>query len=230
MRIGILQPSYLPWLGFFEQMYKSDIFVIYDDVQYDKHGWRNRNRIKSANGVQWITVPVLTKNKNKPLVKDVILDNRENWRRKHLNSLKLNYGKAAYFEEYIGIFEECYSREWELLLDLNIELISKICSVLGIKREIKLSSDLGISGDRIERLVKICKHFGADEFYEGKAGENYLDENVFLEQGITLKYQDYKHPEYRQLYGEFVPYMSVVDLIFNEGERSLKILTENTEN
>lgn len=226
MRIGILQPGYLPWLGFFEQVYKSDVFVIYDDVQYDKNGWRNRNRIKTANGIQWITVPVLVKGKQQPLIKDVRIDNSSNWRKKHLASITANYSKAMYFDNYIGLFKRCLEREWEYILDLDMEFIQLFCEVLELKCKMYYASDLGISGDKVSRLINICEHFGADIFYEGQAGKNYIDEEIFLQRGISIEYQDYHHPVYRQLYGDFIPYLSIVDLLFNEGPNSLDILKQ----
>mgnify|MGYP001558939589 CR=1 FL=1 len=123
MVIGILQPGYLPWLGFFEQMHRSDVFIIYDDVQYDRESWRNRNRIKSANGIQWLTVPVHFKLSEAPLITEVKTDNTANWRKKHLFSIRQNYAKAPYFKDYIGLFEEAYSRDWEYLLDLDLFFI-----------------------------------------------------------------------------------------------------------
>lgn len=230
MRIGILQPGYLPWLGFFEQVYKSDVFIIYDDVQYDKHGWRNRNRIKSANGIQWLTVPVLTTGKNKPLIKDVMIDNHLNWQKKHITSIRNNYGKAEYFKDYIEIFDKVYSKKWDFLIDLDIELIDRLCKALGLNRQIRFSSELGICGDRIQRLIGICKLFNADVFYEGESGKNYIDEENFKNEGITIEYQTYHHPTYKQLYGDFIPYMSIIDLLFNEGDKSLQILSGITEN
>lgn len=225
MVVGILQPGYLPWLGFFEQVYMSDVFIIYDDVQYDKHGWRNRNRIKTTNGVQWLTVPVLLKFKEHPLINEAKIDNRVKWRTKHLLSIKQNYSKAPFYEEYIDIFEEAYSREWECLIDIDMFFIVKLAECLGLKnKKIVKSSILTVEGDRIKRLANICKIFKADTFYEGASGKNYIDESYFSEYGIMVKYQDYKHPIYNQLYGDFVPYLSVIDLLFNHGKESLSIL------
>ena len=225
MIIGILQPGYLPWLGFFEQMYKSDVFVIYDDVQYDKEGWRNRNRIKSANGVQWLTVPVQFKLSAAPPITEVKIDNKSNWRKKHLASIRQNYTKAAFFKNYIEFFEEVYDREWEYLIDLDIFLISGLAGFLGMPpKAIHRSSNLNVSGDRIGRLINICKCFGADTFYEGYSGKNYIEENDFLMQGIRVVYQKYNHPIYKQLYGDFVPYLSAIDLLFNHGDKSLNII------
>lgn len=225
MRIGILQPGYLPWLGFFEQMRKSDVFVIYDDVQYDKESWRNRNRIKIANGIQWLTVPVMVNLETHPLVYEVKIDNKTNWRKKHLFSIRQNYSKAPYFKNYIDIFEEAYSKEWEYLAEIDIYFILKLAECLGMKDKKPIrSSSLNIKGGRIERLINICKLFNADTFYEGAAGKNYIDDTQFLRHGIKVEFQDYKHPVYKQLYGDFVPYLSVIDLLFNHREESLAIL------
>ena len=225
MVIGILQPGYLPWLGFFEQMWRSDIFVIYDDVQYDKEGWRNRNRIKSANGVQWLSVPVLFKLSDAPLIKDIKIDNKTNWRKKHLASIRQNYTKAPFFKDYIGFFEAAYARHWEYLLDLDMFFIAGLAQFLGMAdKVIHLSSSVGVQGDRIGRLINLCRHFGVDTFYEGHSGRNYIDEELFLAQGVTVEYQSYQHPMYNQLYGEFVPYLSVIDLLFNHGRESIAII------
>lgn len=224
----ILQPGYIPWCGFFDQMYRSDIFVIYDDISFDRHGWRNRNRIKTAQGIQWLTVPVLTAKQDWPLIKDIMIDSSDNWRRKHLRSIQQHYSKALYFKDYIGIFEENYSKEWKYLLDLDIAFIYVLREVLGITAEIKFSSDLNIQGDKIQRLVDTCLKLGATQFLEGAAGKNYLEgfgESLFEKNGIKLVYQDYQYPTYTQLYGDFIPYLSIVDLLFNEGGRSLEILT-----
>ena len=223
MVIGILQPGYLPWLGFFEQLYKSDVFVIYDDVQYDKNGWRNRNRIKTANGIQWLTVPVTLKFQD--YIKDVHIDNKTNWRKKHISALKLNYAKSPYLKNYIPIFEEAYAREWEMLIDLDMFFIEKLALAIGIEeKKIIKASDLKIEGGRIDRLMKICKHCGADIFYEGAAGTNYINAEDFASQGIKVEFQDYKHPVYSQPYGDFVPYMSAIDMLFNCGPESLSTL------
>ena len=225
MKIGILQPGYLPWLGFFEQVYSSDIFVIYDDVQYDKHGWRNRNRIKTANGIQWLTVPVHVSLKEPLLIKEVRIDNSQNWTKKHLLSIKQNYAKAPFYEDYKTIFEEVYSREWEYLFDIDTYFIERLMESFLIRgKKIIRSSSLDIEGDRIERLIGICRMFKADTFYEGAAGRNYIDVSQFAPHGIKVQYQDYKHPIYNQLYGGFVSHLSAIDLLFNHGPESLSIL------
>ena len=221
----ILQPGYLPWLGFFEQMYCCDIFVVYDDVQYDKHSWRNRNRIKTSQGWQWLSVPVLTSGHNKPINKEILIDNSHNWRVKHHAAIQQNYSKAAYFSQYFDAFDAIYKAEWKYLIDLDMALISKLCEFMGLQRQIVFASDLNIGGRSTERLIAICHALNADSFYEGKAGETYIAPAVFQEAGVRLIYQDYHHPVYRQQYGKFIPYMSTVDLLFNHGPDSLDILS-----
>ncbi len=220
----ILQPSYLPWLGYFAQLMRSDVFVIYDNVQYDKHSWRNRNRIKTAQGPHWLTVPVLTRGQNWPTNRDVKIDNLHDWRRKHWLSLRQSYARAPFFSDYAGIFEPLYARTWDFLLDLNMASFTAMSAALGIKREIRLASELGVEGTSTERLVRICQALGADCFYEGAAGRDYIDPAVFEAANITLEFQDYGHPTYPQLHGNFVPYLSAVDLLFNCGPKSLEIL------
>lgn len=225
MKIGILQPGYLPWLGFFEQMYISDVFVIYDDVQYDKEGWRNRNRIKGPNGIQWLTVPVYFKLSDRQLIHEIKIDNKINWRKKHFTAFSTNYARAPFFKKYIEVFQKAYEHEWKYLVDIDMFFITKMAECLGMNdKKIIRSSSLNIKGDRIERLVNICKMFKADIFYEGASGKNYIDESSFTNYGIKVEFQDYKHPTYKQLYGDFIPYLSVIDLLFNYGEDSLSVL------
>ena len=229
MRIVILQPGYLPWSGFFEQMYRSDIFVIYDDVQYDKDSWRNRNRIKTPQGTQWLTVPVRINFEELPLINEVKIDNAKDWKKKHLFSIRQNYSKAPFFKKYINIFEEGYARTWDYLIDVDLYFINKLAESLDMKdKKIIMSSALNVKGNRMDRLLNLCKKFGADTFYEGAAGRNYIDDEYFAKNGIKVEYQDYRHPVYTQLYGVFMPYLSVIDLLFNNGGETLSILTQAT--
>ena len=223
-RVAVIQPGYLPWLGFFELMASSDVFVIYDDVQFDKNGWRNRNRIKTAEGAQWLTVPVLVKGKNKPLNNEVNVK-EEGWRKKHLKSLRHNYVKSEHFNNVFGMLEKGFSRNTDKLIDIDMFFVNKIKEYLDIKTDVVLSSSLSVKGEsKTGRLINICKHFDATHYYNGAAGKELYKKEDFAAHGITLEFQDYKHPEYTQLYGEFVPYLSVVDLLFNEGKASLDII------
>lgn len=224
----ILQPSYLPWLGYFEQIWKSDVFVLYDDVQFDKNGWRNRNRIKTPDGPRWLTVPVRAHLGAK--INEVEIDNRQNWRKKHLKNIESAYQKAPYFEEYFEYFKKIYEQEWKYIAELDIFLIHLINDFLGLDRQILRSSELGLTGGgKVGRLVEICRSLKADVFYEGQAGKNYIDDKEFEDNDIRIIYQNYRHPSYRQSYGDFAPYLSVIDLLFNEGPKSLEIITINSE-
>lgn len=224
--VVIVQPSYLPWLGYFAQMWRSDIFIIYDDVQYDKHGWRNRNRIKTPQGSQWLTVPVLHHGKGRPLISEVQIDNTQPWSRRHLQAISQNYRKAPYFADYIGRFTELLAKDWTHLLELDVAFLQILCDMLGLRRDVIRASTLGIEGAGAERLVEICRHLGAGRFFEGAAGQDYIDSSLFAAAGITLEYQDYRHPVYPQLHGEFVSHLSVVDLLFNVGPQSLETLAQ----
>jgi len=225
MRVVVLQPSYLPWLGYFDQINRADVFVFYDDVQYDKNGWRNRNRIKTPQGRQWVTVPVVTKNRFGASINEVDIDSRTNWSAKHMKTLSQNYSRSPYFKEYVSTFEEAYSKEWGKIADLDIAFIEAISEVLGIETTFVRSSELDIRGDRLERLLEICLKFGAEHYLTGDSAKDYMDEELFASHGIKVEYQNYIHPVYTQLHGEFLSHLSVVDLLFNCGPESLSIIS-----
>ncbi|MFH0813968.1 MAG: WbqC family protein [Pseudomonadota bacterium] len=224
MRVGILQPGYLPWLGFFEQVFRCDTFVLYDDVQFDKNSWRNRNRIKTPDGPLWLTVPVYQKDHTSQTLLETKIVEKQDWARKHLNSIKAYYSKAHFFSLYFSALSEILQRGWTYLVDLDIALIHYLLRELGIMTPVIRSSALGMPGEKTDRLVAICNALGATAFYEGAAGRNYIEEEQFKAGGIILEYQDYHHPTYPQLYGAFTPYLSVIDLLFNCGKESLKII------
>jgi hypothetical protein len=223
MRAVILQPGYLPWLGFFEQMYNADAFVFYDDVQYTGRDWRSRNRIKTPNGASWLTVPVAVAGRSS-LIKDAKIADKK-WAKQHLTSLRLNYGRAPYYSLVFPLLEEVMREDWLFLSDLDITLIRRINAMLNLDRTIYLSSQLNIKGQRSERLLKICQAIGAQVYLSGAAATDYLDVGLFEKNEIKVEFQDYQHPVYEQLWGDFIPYLSVVDLLFNHGPDSLAIIT-----
>lgn len=225
--VGILQPGYLPWLGFFEQVYRCDVFVLYDDVQFEKGGWRNRNRIKTSTGPQWLTVPVLLKGLDFPSIKDVIINSSVPWQKKHIKSIMQNYSKAPFFETYADGLFGILNRSWKYLVDLDIQLIHWVAKQLNIGTEIRLSSDLNITGSNVHRLIDIIHALNGNHFYEGSAGENYIDASIFERSGISVTFQDYKHPAYPQLHGNFLSHLSIIDLLFNCGSDSLKVLASS---
>lgn len=229
MTIAIMQPGYLPWMGFFELMYHSEIFVFRDEVQYDK-SWRNRNQIKTPRGVRWLTVPLHVH--GRPKISEVKIDNSRNWRIDHLRILEANYSKAPYFRKYFSHIQEVLNQEWGLLIDLDIALIKVIARALGLHRKMILASDLKVDNGKVDKLIAICKELGANVFYEPAGGKDYLGGQVerFRQEGIELIFQDFHCPNYNQLFGEFLPNLSTLDLLFNEGEKSLNyILCQNSK-
>jgi hypothetical protein len=227
--LAVLQPGYLPWLGFFDQMMRSDVFVIYDDVQFDKHGWRNRNRVKSASGPVWLTVPVLHKGLGWQKILDVRINNESPWGKKHLTTIRQLYARAPYLDRYYPELEAVLGRRWDHLLDLDLEVMRLMCGWLGIQRQVVRSSELGIEGERSERLLRFCQHFGARRYLSGAAARDYLDVERFAAEGIDVEWQDYQHPVYRQQFGDFVPFLSAIDLLFNCGEESARLVANGAK-
>lgn len=223
--VVVLQPGYLPWLGFFDQVRAADTFVYYDDVQFDKHGWRNRNRIKGPTGEPvWLTVPALLSGQSLPCIKEVRIDTRSRWARKHLASIQQYYARAPFLKHYLDELQETLLRPWELLVDLDLAVTALLCRWLKLPAPTVRSSDLSIEGERSERLVRICQHFGATRYVSGVAAQTYLDVGLFKRQGIEVCWQNFSHPVYPQLHGEFVPYLSALDLVLNCGEAGAEIL------
>ena len=224
--VVVLQPGYLPWLGFFDQVRRADVFVYYDDVQYDKHGWRNRNRIKTQHGPLWLTVPVRHSGLDCPKILDVVIDDRTAWARKHVASIRQAYARAPHLTRYLPELEELLERRWERLVDLDIALADVMCRWLGLSRRMERSSLLGIDGERSERLVRLCQHLGARTYVSGDAARTYLDLTLFETAGIRVEWQAFQHPVYQQLHGEFVPFLSAIDLVLNCGDRARAVLAE----
>ncbi|MEW6734937.1 MAG: WbqC family protein [Acidobacteriota bacterium] len=225
MRIVILQPGYLPWLGFFDQLYRCDRFVIYDDVQYTRRDWRSRNRIKTPAGAHWLTVPVINRGRYQQLINKAEIDYSQDWVHKHLGSLKANYIHAPFFQHYYAGLVASLAARPERLLDLNIALIKTCADWLGINTPLILASELQVEGSSSLRLLNICQRLGAGNYLTGDAARDYLDEKLFTSAGVNIEYHGYQHPYYRQLHGSFIPYLSIIDLLFNHGPESLAILT-----
>jgi hypothetical protein len=224
----VLQPGYLPWLGFFDQMRRADVFVYYDDVQYDKHGWRNRNRIKSPDGPRWLTVPVRHAGLDKPRIIDVAVDPGSPWSRKHVGTIRQYYRDAPHIQRYLPALEELLQRTWERLVDLNLEVTALMADWLGIGTRTFRSSDLGVVGGRSERLLHLCQRFDATRYLSGTAAQSYLDVDLFARHRIAVEWHDYSHPIYPQLHGPFIPSLSAIDLLFNCGDDSGRILREGS--
>ena len=226
--LAVLQPGYLPWLGFFDQMRRADVFVYYDDVQFDKHGWRNRNRVKSTTGApHWLTVPV--GHRGRPRILDVEIDNRSAWARKHLGTLRQFYARAPFLDRYLPDLAALLQKRWERLVDLDLASSALLADWLGLRPRVLRASDLDVAGARSERLVALCQRVGARRYLSGDAARVYLDVALFERHGIEVVWQDYAHPVYAQQHGPFLPYLSVVDLLFNCGDASGDIVAGRSD-
>lgn len=216
----VLQPGYLPWLGFFDQLRRADVFVYYDDVQYDRNGWRNRNRIKTQHGPIWLTVPVRHSGRGMPKILDVEIDARTSWARKHVASIRQAYARAPFLATYMPALEELLHRKWERLVDLDVACTGLMAEWFGLRRRIERSSTLEVGGDRSERLVNLCRRLGASKYVSGDSARSYLDVPLFEQHGIRVEWQEYVHPVYPQLHGGFVSHLSALDLLLNCGDRA----------
>jgi hypothetical protein len=223
--VAIHQPHYLPWLRYIDKIARSDVFVLLDDAQYTKNGWQNRNRIKCAQGWMYVTVPVVEAF-GKP-ISEVHMNNQGRWRAKHWAALHTNYARAPFFTRYRDLLEAAYQREWEMLHKLSVHILELLLSVMGIRTRLVRSSALGVPGIATDRLVNICSLLGATTYLSGDyAASNHLEVGAFRKRGIEVQLQGWQCQEYHQLYPQrgFIPDLSVLDLLFNEGERSLEIL------
>ena len=226
MKVAIHQPQYLPWLGYFDKMDQADCFVLLDDVQFKKNEWQNRNRIKAAAGWQWLTVPVL--HRFPQLIHEVRINQADPWSRKHLRALVSNYASAPFFDLHRPFFEEIYAREWTLLLDLNLTTITYLVETLGIRTKLVLASSLPVPAgvEATQRLIAICQAVGGDTYLSGVGGRGYLDLARFEEAGIQVVFQAFRTKPYPQRFGAFVPDLSVVDLLFNCDDDSLRTIRQ----
>jgi len=226
MRLTAHQPLYLPYLGHCEKIASSDVFVFLDTVSYAKWGWFSRNKIRTAEGWLWLVVPILTHGQHNQLLNQIKIDNSQKWRKKHLKAIEMAYSKAPYFELYHDFIQETYKKEWTYLVDLNEHFLRFFIKELGIDVEFVKASSLpfNLVGQKSDLVLDLCKKMKADEFIFGKTGKIYAKVEEFEASCIKVIFQDYKHPEYPQIHGEFIPYMSTLDLLFNCGPKSLDIL------
>lgn len=226
MKVAILQPAYLPWLGFFDLMDQVDSFVLLDNVQFEKRSWQQRNRIKSPAGLLWLTVPVVSRGRFEQKICEVEIENREFWR-DHLRSIEMNYKRASYFQQY---FEECREVMSDSgngrLVELTCTLIGWLAAKLGVTTPVMGASRLQASGKRTELLRNLCLELNCDEYVSPLGSAGYLLEelHVMTNSRVTVTFQNYAHPEYRQLFPPFAPYASSLDLLFNAGPHALEIV------
>jgi hypothetical protein len=222
MILSAHQPAYLPWLGYFEKIQRSDIFVYLDTVQFEKNSFINRNKIKTSQGPQWLTIPVKVKGHINSTLTETEVDNSQNWRIKHIKSIEMNYRKAPYFAN-------CFPRLCDLLLmpgdnlaDLCWNQLSFWLTEFQIDTKVVRSSDLNITSKKSDLIFDLCMNYSADRYLSGALGREYLDEEKFESMGIKIQYQDFNHPNYSQLWGAFEPAMGIVDYWMNVGPGDLK--------
>lgn len=241
MKAVVLQPMYLPWMGYFGMIDQADVFIFYDDVQFNKDSWQHRNRIKvptESGETKWLKVPIIEDFGQD--IESVQIDQSQEWRQTHLSTIKSAYGSdpvpygsesAPFFEDFIGLLESTYDKNWESLRDLNTHLIQEISGALGINDvKFQMSSDLDIDGSGTGKLIKTLQQIGADKYISGPGAKDYLDTDMFCENNISLFWHEFCHPEYSQLYGEFVSHLSVIDALFHMGERTSELIREAEEN
>ena len=222
--VAILQSNYIPWKGYFDIINSVDYFVVYDEVQFTKNDWRNRNKIKTPNGTEWISIPVRHNSISQKINETKTVS--ELWRKKHLRMLQTNYGKSPFFDEIFEILEPVYLEKTDVFLSqINLSFIQCICNYLHITTKILKSEDLHLEGDRSERLVNACKKLGATHYLSGPAAKSYLDESLFVKEKIKITYMDYSnYPEYPQLFPPFSHEVSILDLLFNTGPNATKYM------
>jgi hypothetical protein len=217
--IAILQSNYIPWKGYFDIIAKSNVFVIYDEVQFTKNDWRNRNLIKTPIGVQWLTIPVRQESLHQKIYETKVF--QVNWHKKHLRTLQANYSKAKFFSEYKDRLFTIYDTESLYLSEINKLFIKGICDLLEIKTPIIDSRELELKGDRTEKLIDACKKLNAKTYLSGPSAQDYINKNLFKEENIDIEWIDYSgYPEYHQLYPPFEHRVTTLDLIFNEGKNA----------
>jgi len=226
MTVSIHQPNFLPWLGFFDKVDRSDVFILLDNVQFEKNGWQNRNRIKGPNGPQWLTVPV--RRKFPQTIADTQINNDITWQRKHWNAIVSNYSKAPYFQRYKHQFEAIYQKSCDQLIQLNGWMLEVIFEILGLNKKVCYASEFSVCSSSTERLLGLCEALEADVYLAGSGGHDYLDTTLFEQKNIQVEFQSFHHPVYPQLFGAFVSHITVLDLLFNCGDQSLAIIRGDT--
>jgi hypothetical protein len=222
MIVSISQPTLFPWLGYFNIIKNSDIFVFLDNVKFEKRSWQMRNRLKATENTdkseEWVRIPTQLK-KSDTLIKDVIIDNTQDWKARHITSFRTHYGKAY---ENLNFLRNIYEQEWTKLSDFNIKFITDCCNFLGINTEFMMASQLPVSGKKGQLMLNICDHLSTTEYLTTVGSRNYLENyaSQFVKSNIKISYHGFQHPIYKQKGGEFLPNMSILDLLFNEQENS----------
>lgn len=225
MILSAHQPNYLPWLGLFEKLDRCEVFVFFNRVQYVGKEWVNRNRIKGPNGVFWLTVPVSHSQGSRIPIAEVRIDNSKSWQVKHWKALRSCYQRSPFFDEITDLLSPILlSTRWELLTDLNQALIAEIARYLNIQTQLIDARDFSWRGEKSELVLNMCLDLGATQYIFGEQGLSYADVNEFRKKEVVPYFQQYRHPVYPQLWGDFVSHLSIVDLLFNVGTDAVDVL------
>jgi len=223
MKGVILQPNFIPWRGYFDLIQKADIFVFMDDVQYTSRDWRNRNKIKTSNGLKWLTVPIKQVQRDQ-LINSVEIDYSNNWQKKHFQAIKTSYSKAKYFNDFEDLLVSIYNQKTKYLVDLDINAIEWICRYLNFDTKFYRSSKFLFHGKKQERILEMCSYFNITHYITGPSAKSYINPEIFEKNKITLEFQEYQYCNYHQLFGPFEGGVSILDLLFNCGPRSIDYL------
>lgn len=231
--ISIRQPVYLPALVYFDLLLQSDIHVIYDNVQYERRHYGNRNRIRNSShpqGWQWLSIPIIQKGKVNQLYSETQIDNKIPWAKQHWKAIISNYSKTPYFKKYSAFFEDIYKKEWNRLVDLNFAITKFILNELEINTKIVLASQLKTKRNfknKNDRLIEIVRELKGTTYLTVMGTKDYIDSKKFRQQNTNLVWHNFSHPKYKQLHGQFVPWMSSIDLLFNHGKKSINLIKKN---
>ena len=227
-KVAISQSNYIPWKGYFDLIAHVDQFILFDDMQYTRRDWRNRNKIKTPQGLNWLTIPVKVKGKYFQKINETLVDGH-NWKTNHLKQIEINYRKAEYFHEVYSLLEPLYlENKTEYLSEINKSFIIKINEYLGIETKILTSDQFDLLKDKNERLIKLCKEVNAEVYVTSPAAKVYLDESQFINENIIVEWFDYDgYLTYPQLWGQFEHFVSVIDLLFNCGKNSINYFKRN---
>jgi hypothetical protein len=224
MKIAIVQPPYLPWMGYFDMLRRVDLMIFLDTVSVNLRSFQRRNRIRIPTGWMWLTVPVLKDGGQSPIFRNARLNETTGWRRKHWKAIVSSYERAPYFDEYRGFFETFYNEPQNSLQEVNVNLIKYVAEQLGLTTPTRYASELDPEGKKTELLLDICRKTGASYYLSGPTAKNYLRPELFEARGIALEFHEYKHPTYEQRFPGFISHMSSIDLLFNTGDRAARIL------
>lgn len=228
--VAIMQPTYLPWIGYFDMIDQVDTFVFLDSVQFSPRSWQQRNRIKSPDGEMWLTVPVSSRGDLDKTIRETPIAKQADFPDHHLKTLHHFYTNSPYFDDYFDGLSRIIEGDYDYLGPLNIDLTEWLCEALGIETRFERSSALKVGGGKVARLLEICEELSADRYLSAEGSKEYIEEdNQFNRSWVDVSYHQYSHPSYDQRFGQFISHLSVVDLLFNEGGQSLNILRQGRQ-